>query len=205
MYHDAKFRASLEKVAEIASQEGGDFMGSSGGGSGDLGADLGDEGGDTERAPEPGGGAGGGETPAGGDDEPAEDTGGDEGEESPVDTLLATPGGGAAKRDDRWYMSHRKGYTTPGSKGKKYNPVASDSRPQGARKRSYFAADGESTNTVRSTFKGLSDLRSYARGIYEEGQTIYDNKEENLLFEMKKEVADLIKGMELKNNENETQ
>ena len=51
----------------------------------------------------------------------------------------------------------------------------------------------------------MSDIQSYARGIYEEGQTIYDSKEENLLFEMKKEVADLIKGMELKNNENETQ
>ena len=203
MYHDAKFRASLEKVAEIAQQEsGGDFMGTSVPASEATPPDGGEDG------PVDLAGESPGDDPAGGGASSAEPESGDspDSEDSAVDSLLAVPEAGAGKRDDRWYMSHRKkGVAGPKDKGKKYNPVASDSRSMGARKRSYFAADGESTNTVRSTFKGLSDLRRYSRGIYEEGQTSYVNEEENLLFEMKREVADLIKGMELKKNENETQ
>ena len=57
----------------------------------------------------------------------------------------------------------------------------------------------------KDVIPGFSDLKSYSRGIYENKQTNY-TKEENLLFEVRSEVRDLISDLEkseIKLNEDE--
>ena len=115
---------------------------------------------------------------------------------------MATPAG---KRDDEWYKipKRRKGHLTKGAKGHWYKPVATDKRDMGARKRNIFGKYASETAkpTDRNLFKGFG----LAKGIYEQKETNYDSKEEALLFESKKEIADLISLMELKKNEAKAQ
>ena len=115
------------------------------------------------------------------------DEGGEEGgEESP---LLAAPG-------------KREGYVTPGSKGKVYTPVTSDSRGMGARKRSFHGSYNREAgkNTTRNIFKGYSDgLSSLAKGITESQN--YGEEHEKKIFELNHEVQKLIEDLEKKDNE----
>jgi len=177
MYYDKKFEASLEGIAEAAAAEAAGGLGGFEGLDDEPG--LEDLGGE-EALDEPMGGEGG-------ELEPAET-----GEE---ETLLAAPG----KRED--------GYLTPGAKGKKYYPVKSDKRYQGARTRSYRGqySDETARATRRNTFKGFSDLmglRSAMYGINENLESTY-NEEQNL-FEVKHDVKQLISGLESRENEDET-
>ena len=124
------------------------------------------------------------------------DLGGDEGGgEEEESALLAAPG----HRDDG-------GYITPGSKGKAYYPVTSDSRGAGARKRSMHADSGLSiaSSSDRNLFKGLSDLTRLGNGLSE-------NVESNYTEELKvrasyAETKSLIESLQaLESKKNETQ
>jgi len=128
------------------------------------------------------GGEGGGEEGGLGDE------GGDEGDDS---ALLAAPG----RRGDG-------GYITPGSKGKVYHPVKSDTRDMGARQRnikSQYAGEVASS-TSRNIYKGGNELRSLARGIYENKQPSYSNEEKRVL-ELNMEVQELLRGLEDKSGD----
>jgi hypothetical protein len=184
MFYDKKIQAMLEAAAEppeegdagggLGGDLGGDLGGEEGGDLGDLGGDLGGEEGGEEM-----------------------DLGGEEGGEEPAEeeetALLASPG----HREDG-------GYVTPGSKGKVYYPVASDSRGAGARKRSMHADSGLSiaSNSTRNIFKGMSDLNRLGNGLPE-------NVEPNYTEELKvqashSETQHLIESLQrLESNKNE--
>ena len=186
MYYDRKHDASLQQVAEAAAAgETAGAVGGGGGGGADLGADLGGG----EPPPDLGGGPE--EMPAG--DAGAPPAGG--GDEYPL--LAAPPGSRPAPR------------LTPGAKGKKYTPVRSDKRPQGARTRSYAAkySKEKSSNTTRNISPGYADLKtltsmdSISTGIYEQKDPTYilrDQKEEDKLFQINESTRSLL--AELENN-----
>jgi hypothetical protein len=125
---------------------------------------------------------------AGGEDLGAEDLGGEDlggedlGDEEVEDEgpLLAEPDPEEApgSRDDDWY-----------------NPVKTDSRKAGARKRSYLASAGESlgSNSSRNLFKGWSsELGPLSRGVVGEGI----DREEALLDETSRDIKMLITQLE---------
>ena len=192
MFYDKKFEASLEQAAEgDAAEDAGALGGGAGGGLGDLGGGGGDLGGDL------GGGDEAGDLGAelGGDEEGGDLGGGDEGGDDDS-ALLAAP---AAKRDDG-------GYTTPGGKDKVYYPVKTDTRGMGARKRSMISQSGAgiASNSIENIYKGMHDMSSLARGIYEEKETIYD-KEEVQLSKVSSDVGRLLESLERKGKTDETQ
>lgn len=191
-YYDRKHDTALEGVAEAAAEAG-----AGGGGALDLGG---------EGELDLGGEEGGGELDLG-SGEGGEDlgSGGDGGEES---TLLAEPPG--SRDSPRLAKSlgarARKGkkYLTKGAKGKKYQKVAVDKRPSGARSRNYASIATPEMNTYRSNNLGGSELRSLSRGIYEEQDPIYlrDQEEEFALLEMDNSVKFLLESLETKVTEN---
>ena len=145
-----------------------------------------------------------------GGEAPAEGEGGEEGEES---ALLAAPPG---KRDeeDHWKARRKNAYgntettTTSKSKGNWYKPVTYDRRDMGARNRHYKSqwANEVGKNTKRNIHKGASDLAHLAsleflglgkNTIYKENTTTYKEEEQKLL-ESSKQIQDLIKELELK-------
>tara|TARA_Y100000592_G_scaffold11784_1_gene16621 strand:+ start:21827 stop:23818 length:1992 start_codon:yes stop_codon:yes gene_type:complete len=191
MFYDKKFEASLEQAAEgDAAEDAGALGGGGGGGLGDLGGggDLGGDLGGGDEAGDLGADLGGGE-------EGGDLGGGDEGGDDDS-ALLAAP---AAKRDDG-------GYTTPRSKDKVYYPVKTDTRGMGARKRSMVSQSGAgiASNSIENIYKGMNDMSSLARGIYEEKQTIYD-KEETKLGKVSGDVSRLLESLERKGKTDETQ
>ena len=194
MFYDRKHDTALEGVAEAAAAGGGE---AAGGGGLDLGA--GDD---------PGGGLdlGGGDEPAAdiGGDDAAPDAGGDE-----AGALLAAPPGSRDSPRLAPSLGKRarsgKKYVTKGSKGKVYQKVATDKRPSGARTRNYASIPTPEMNTYRSNNHGASELRSLARGIYEEQDPNYlrDQEEEVALLEVNSSVKMLIESLETKTTENE--
>jgi hypothetical protein len=164
LFHDKKYDSMLEKAAESA---GEDAAGAGGGieGLGDLGGD--DAAGGEELGGDELGGEG--EEDLGGEagEEPAGDEGGDD-----AGALLAAPG----KRDVDSYL-------TPRSKGKRYTPVKTDKRFQGARRRSYSNVDG------------YKDLKTLSKGIYENLDSTYKEDEERL-FQTNFELKQLIENLE---------
>ena len=86
--------------------------------------------------------------------------------------LLAAPG----KRDVDWYL-------TPGAKGKRYTPVKTDKRFQGARRRSYSNVDG------------YKELKSLSKGLTENLDSTYREDEEKL-FQTNFELKQLIENLE---------
>ena len=194
MFHDRKFESELNATAEAAAEEAASALGMGGD---DQFADL-EAGGETE------------DFDAGGDDSPPEDTGGaepiDDAGDADEGPLLDFP---AAKRDDTGRDERGRRTTaksqTARAKGKKH---VSTSRRGGdgrnGRIQNYAAM---AIPKPKDIIPGLSDLKSYSRGIYEDKQTNYNN-EENLLFEVKSEVRNLIGELEkseIKINEDETQ
>jgi intein/homing endonuclease len=173
MFYDRKFEAALAVAAEDEG-EGDGGLEDFGGGGGAFGGGFEDEegmGGEAEL-----------EDLEGGEDMdelPLDDGGGDGGDE---DVLLAAP----AKRDDD------EGYVTPGSKGKKYKPVASDKRSMGARKRHMKGqyASELGSNTPRNTHKGYGDLKSLSKGIFEQ--------EERKLMQTQREIEFLVESLKTK-------
>lgn len=136
---------------------------------------------------------GGGDDFGGGDDEDFGDEGGEEAADEPeTGDLLSAP----AKREP---------YTTPGSNGKEYTRVATDTRDMGARQRSIKSkwSDETASSSRRNLHKGLSDLVTLSKGIAE---TTYGNQDEKLLLEVNRElsgreVQNLIDSMEKVKNE----
>jgi len=136
-------------------------------------------------------------------------------EETEEETLLAAlgPEAGAmeapAKRNDlQWRKANPKSYTTSGSKGKRYTPVASDKRDMGARKRSYKGKYAEEVgkNTPRNIWKGASELNQLAKGIYEDLETNYEEKykqEELKILENNIEIQKIIENLEKKDKDKE--
>ena len=155
MFYDKKIQAMMEAAAEPPAEEGAEGGAMGGDLGGDMGGDLGGELGGEEL---------GGEE-MGGEEMGGEEMGGEEDETA----LLAAPG----HRDDG-------GYTTPGSKGKAYYPVASDSRGSGARKRSMFADGGGSlaSTSITNLFKGMNDLNRLGNGLPEGQATNYNEEEQ---------------------------
>ena len=134
----------------------------------------------------------------------SEDSSGEEMEEPEDDSaLLASPG----KRPNEEYL-------TPRSKGKFYKPVVNDKRISGARKRSMRGQynDEASRNTPRNVFKGSSEMKTLAHGIYEDLESSYKKiQEEESLNELKllkhnQEIKLMIESLEKKSqswNQNE--
>jgi len=200
MFYDRKFEASLEMEAEFAAQEiQQQAFGDSPGGLGGAPAEEGEGEGATLEEPQAEEGALAG--PEGDLPSPEGPPEGEspEGEES---ALLAAPG----KRDDTYQTTDALGRVhtiTPASKGKWYRPVAYDKRYQGARRKSYMRKVTPEMGTSRTQNPGYFDMRSLSRGIYEEKETNY-NHEEQMLFEVHKEVEDLIKELDTKEKKSET-
>ena len=192
MFYDRKHDTALEGVAEAAAAGGGEA-----GGGLDLGGDEG--GGELDLG---GGDEGGGELDLGGDE------GGDEGEDS---ALLAAPPGSRDSPRLAPSLGKRarsgKKYVTKGSKGKVYQKVATDKRPSGARTRNYASIPTPEMNTYRTNNLGASELRSLARGIYEEQDPNYlrDQEEEVALLEVNSSVKMLIESLETKTTENDNE
>jgi len=191
MYYDRNHDAKLQQVAEEAAAGGG-------GGGGDL--DLGG-GGDLDLG-------GGGDLDLGGPEEmPAVDAGGeaaaalgggDEGGGGGDDSaLLAVPPG-----------SRNSPRLTPGAKGKVYYPKKVDRRNAGARTRHFdsLRASEKSSNTTRNVFPGaeintLAKPTSVSAGIYAEGETIYNEAEQNeerKLFEINDSLRNLLSDLDKK-------
>ena len=194
MFYDRKHDTALEGVAEAAAGGGG----GEGGGGLDLGG--GDEGG-----LDLGGDEGGGELDLGGDE------GGDEGGGEESALLAAPPGSRDSPRlakNQKLNLNKRarkgKKYLTKGAKGKVYQKVAVDKRPSGARTRNYSSVPTPEMNTYRTNNLGAPELRSLARGIYEEQDPIYlrEQEEEDALLEVNNSVKFLLESLETKVTEN---
>ena len=178
MYYDRRHDAELQKVAEAAAASGG-AGGDLGGG---LGADLG--GGDMDMGGMDMGADAAAEMPAG-------DASG-AGDES---ALLAVPPG-----------SRNAPHITPGAKGHAYQPVKTDKRPAGARKRHTASkwASEVGAAPLRQMVPGYTDLRALtnkraATGIYEHEESIYsfeEQNEENKLFEINHNTRLLLEQLE---------
>jgi hypothetical protein len=202
MFYDRKHDTALEGVAEAAAESaaggggGGLDLGGGGGGGLDLGGDEGglDLGGGDE---------GGGGLDLGGDEGGGAEAGG--GEESAL--LAAPPGSRNSPRLAKSLGSRsRKGkkYVTQGAKGKAYQKVATDKRPAGARRRNYSSVPTPEMNTYRTNNLGAPELRSLARGIYEEQDPIYlrEQEEEDSLLEVNNSVKFLLESLDNKVAEN---
>jgi hypothetical protein len=190
MFYDRKHDTALEGVAEAVAGGGG----GEGGGGLDLGG--GDEGGGLDLG---GGDEEGGGLDLGGDEGGGEEAGG--GEES---ALLAAPPGSRPSPRLAPSLGKRaragKKYLTKGAKGKVYQKVATDKRPAGARTRNYSSVPTPEMNTYRTNNLGAPELRSLARGIYEEQDPIYlrEQEEETSLLEVNNSVKMLIESLENK-------
>jgi hypothetical protein len=173
LFYDRKIEATLEATAEQVQAEAtgaGGFEDPSA--EGDIASELEDAG-----APEGGTGTVGTEPDLAGDltDEP--DT-----------NLLAAPG----KRDVEETDNRGR---TKSDRRREYTPVKSDSRPQGAHRRSKLADGGASiaSSSRRNTHKGYNELS----GLYESKDTTY-LKEENIIGQVNHEIKTLIENLELR-------
>tara|TARA_R110000782_G_scaffold33058_2_gene80172 strand:- start:479 stop:2494 length:2016 start_codon:yes stop_codon:yes gene_type:complete len=205
LYYDRKFDANLAATAE-AEQEAVAASMAGGGGGEDLGGDLGgddlDLGGDDLGGDDLGGDLGGDDL---GGDDLGGDVGGDEGGEE--DVLLSAPG---KRNDDSEEVRKAKDRIR---KRKAYNPVANDGRKTAGRAKNYKskASIETSTRTTLPGYMGPDGLGSLAKGLFEDGNTIYESRfasEEKKLLKSNREAQDLIKELkrsELKKNETEAQ
>tara|TARA_R100001509_G_scaffold148370_1_gene106203 strand:- start:2818 stop:4788 length:1971 start_codon:yes stop_codon:yes gene_type:complete len=189
MFHDRRFESELNATAEAAANDTAAALssGTSDLGTpdaGDLGADLGLD--NTDAVSDTA-------TPDTATPEPAAEpaAGGDEG------PLLDVP----AKRDDRDRRTTPKSQTAA-AKGKKY--VSKSKRGGDGRNGRIQNYTGIAIPKPKDIIPGMSDLKSYSRGIYETKGTNYS--EEAILFEASTEVRNLLEELEkseIKVNENE--
>ena len=184
-FYDKKYDTALEGTAEEAAAGGAGGAGFDTGGEGDLFGggededDLGDLGGEEDLG-ELGDDVLGGE-------EPAE-------EDSPTGGLIAA----AAKRDDDNYKitkvdkMGKKKVTTTNSKGKWSTPASHDSR----------TSSGPRTRQMKSQgVPGYKDIKSLGKGIVAEELATTYKREEELLFQTKIDIDNLIAGMENKSKD----
>ena len=200
-YYDAKVQASIEAVAAVTGE---------GAGMGELGAmgggfeegELGDIGGEMDLGGEE-------EVDMGGGGEAPDAAGGFEG-------LMATPGeaGPAAKRDDdangwEWKKIRKVGADgkihtiTDKSKGKWYNPVTTDKRDMGARKKNMLSQGGSRQGGRKKTHPGYHALTSLSKGTISESKATYNNMvTERKLINTNNEVEKLLDSLESINDDN---
>jgi len=211
-FYDKKIEAATAKIAQ-ATVETGAEAGAFGGGFG-LGGGLeglgGEAGAGLEAAPE----LGAEPTPAPeaaatpapeAAPEPAPAAGGDEG------GLLVTPGGeGAGKRDDDAYKKPYKvtvatldgeKTTTDKSKGKWYEPVTTDKRDMGARRKNYLSKSGVEQGGTRRSHKGYHELKNVGKGIMQESNSNYNDELERSVLMATDEINKLIGSLEKKKDE----
>jgi len=177
-FYDKKYDTALEGTTEEALGDTASGAGFDTGGEGDL---FDDAGGDDLEAPDAGGADLDLEEPAA-EEAPAE-------EESPTGGLITAPG----KRDDENYkvtkvdkMGNKK-ETTTASNGKWNTPVSHDRRTSSGPRKRQIKAKGDIPQP----------MKSLGRGITEELATTY-KKEEELLFQTKIDIDNLIAGLENK-------
>jgi hypothetical protein len=196
MFYDRKHDTALEGVAEAAAGGGGE----AGGGGLDLGG-----GDDAGGGLDLGGGDEAGGLDLGGGDDAAPEADAGAGDDS---ALLAAPPGSRDTPRLAPSLGKRsragKKYLTKGAKGKAYQKVAVDKRPAGARTRNYSSVPTPEMNTYRTNNLGAPELRSLARGIYEEQDPIYlrEQEEEDALLEVNNSVRHLLESLETKVTEN---
>jgi len=204
MVYDRRYDAILEAESEAVAEEAAAAATGGAGGEEDLGLEGEEEMGDEmEGAAEEGGDLAG-----------EEEAGGDE------SALLAEP----AKRKDEItgdIVTTRTGrkafqpkgtdeYYTAGSKGHAYKRKSSPNYAGSGRQRSIKGSYNReiASNTIRSTHKGAGEIFGLAKGIgleegiYRDTRPIYNEAEEQKLFEVNKQVADLIEQLEFR-DENE--
>ena len=158
-----------------------------------MGAEMGGGGGGMEDLA---GMMGGGAPEEGGEEAPPEEGGEAPAEEGgEEDVLLASPDEAAppGRRED--------GYYTPNSKGKPYFPVAYDKRKDAGRGKNYVRSVSPeiSKRTAYPGWSGVTGLRSVAKGLFEEQESIYEGRElleERKLFETNHEVRRLVENLE---------
>jgi hypothetical protein len=93
--------------------------------------------------------------------------------------------------------------TTSKSKGKWYVPVTTDKRDMGARKKNMMSQGGHKQGGRRG--KELKfDFEKLAKGVISENKSIYNNIEHDL-FKTSNDVGSLIRSLEMKIDEAETQ
>jgi len=180
-FYDRKHDFALEQVGEAMAAEGGT--------GGPIEAGFGDE------APDLG----------------AEDTGADEDletaePEAADDALLATPGAEEVpdlgeeppgKRDHKDIFG-RPMTTTAKSKGKYYEPAASDRRSAGAKRRSINSdASLYGIGTITNVMPGKKDIDS----LYESKTSNYYDEDERQIFRESQEIKKLIQSLEKSTNE----
>ena len=158
------------------------------GAGGGMGADMGGGGGGGGGMEDLASMMGGGAPEEGGEEAPPEE-GGEE------DMLLAAPDEVAppGRRED--------GYYTPNSKGKPYFPVTYDKRKDAGRAKNYVrkVSPEVSKRTLYPGWSGTTGLRSVAKGLFEEQESIYEGGEvieERKLFETNNEVRRLVENLE---------
>jgi hypothetical protein len=179
IYYDRKYDASLQAVAETAAAEAAGMGGMAPPPGGDP-AMGGEEGlppdgeappPETEMPPD-----------AGAEPPPEPDTG---------DLLAAPPGSRPSPRMHKGPNSHS---------AKRYDPVRSDKRDMGARKRSFNSVGRPEFATYRSTNLGASELSSLAKGnVFTEQRSNYNDTDmiqESRLFEINYEVRTLIDNLQ---------
>ena len=179
-FYDKKYDTALEGAAEDTASDGMGGAGFDTGGEGDIfGGGEGED--DLDDL--------GGEEGLGdlGGEEPAE-------EESPTGGLLTAP----AKRDDENYKTTKKDFmgrtktTTTDSKLSWHEPVDHDRR----------SSSGPRTRQMKSQgVPGYKDIKSLGKGIVAEKLATTYKKEEELLFQTKIDIDNLIKGMENKSKD----
>ena len=200
-FHDKKYEAAMNSVAEATGEAAGAAEAMALGGDEmamdeeemDLGAPA-------EDLPTP-------EPPVEPPEEPPEDEG----------VLLATPeaAGPPGKRDEPsthdWVkvakkdMFGKKQTTTSKSHGW-YEPVDTDKRKgMGPRKKNMMAQGGHKQGGRRGTVPGFTGLSSLSMGIVSENKSNYNADVENNIFETTQEVKQLIESLEKKNGETKTQ
>ena len=126
--------------------------------------------------------------------------------------MAAPPEAGAppAKRDTKWdnvaYIQYEDGsYETKGSNGKHYTPVEEyeDERKTKGRRLNYLSTGA--TNVARHTrtnvMPGFKNLNRVSKGLMENKDTNYIDDVEKRLFEHKRDILNLIKGLEKKNED----
>ena len=122
--------------------------------------------------------------------------------------LFRSPAGGpAGKRDTDLYKEpykvtvkdvNKQFTTTSSSKGKWYEPVNTDKRDMGARRKNYLSTSGIEQGGRRKTHKGYDELENLGKGMMQESN--YQEVERSILM-AKSEIDRLISSLEKKKDE----
>ena len=196
-FYDKKYEAAVAKIAQTTVEGGGGFgTGGAMEAGGELGGlDLGaEEDSPAEAAP----------TPEPAAPEPAAPEEGGLLVAPPPAEGAATPPAG--KRDEEWYkvVRNKDGKTTTSkSKDKWYEPVTTDKRDMGARKKNYMSMSGATQGGRRKSHKGWYELMGLSKGVVNESN--YNDTIESKVLLASEEINRLITSLEKEKNETKAQ